>query len=155
MAKANYSIIEDMRSALMDAYREVAPDCWSQREAWERTVKHPAPRYYVTPKQAYQRILPMVSGDFSEIERMRPDRRRLYESLYKKVIEAAQRREFIGKSLWFIVPWVITQPAPEFFIGWECIRKTFRFIKKGRFEGGKNWRMAIESMRSEKCKGRC
>ena len=57
MSKRNYSIIEEMRGALMDTYRKVAPDCWSQQEAWEKTVRHPAPRYYITAKQAYQRLL--------------------------------------------------------------------------------------------------
>lgn len=150
MSKRNYSIIEDMRVALMDTYRKVAPDCWSQQEAWEKTVRHPAPRYYITPKQAYQRLLPMLSGDKSEIDRLKPDRRRMYYSLYDKVIEMAQRREFYGKSLWHIIPWVITQPAPEFFIGTESLEKTFRFVKRGRFKGGRNWSDAFRLVKEER-----
>ena len=138
-----------MRVALMDTYRKVAPDCWSQQEAWEKTVRHPAPRYYITPKQAYQRLLPMLSGDFSEVDSLKPDRRRMYYSLYNQVVEAAQRRDFHGKSLWHIIPWVVSQPAPEFFIGTESIEKTFRFVKRGRFDGGRNWCQAFELAREE------
>lgn len=150
MSKRNYSIIEEMRVALMDTYRKVAPDCWSQQEAWEKTVRHPAPRYYITAKQAYQRLLPMLSGDFSEVDSLKPDRRRMYYSLYHQTLEIAQKREFHGKSLWYIIPWAITQPAPEFFIGTESIAKTFRFVKRGRFEGGKNWNQAFEALRQER-----
>ena len=139
MSKSNYKIIEDMRDALMAVYRDVAPKCFSQRDAWEQTIKHPAPRYYVSPKQAYQRLLPLLDGDTSGLDAMKPERRRMYMSIFEKVMEASQRREFAGKSLWYIIPWVVSQPAPEFFIGAESIRKTFRYVKGNRFDGGKNW----------------
>lgn len=130
MQRGNYKQIEEMREALMDAYRQVYRFCWTQREAWERTVKQPAPRYYVGEKQAYLVLLPMTRGERGHLEKMTPSMKRMYESLYDRVMEAAQRPEFIGKSLHYIVPHVIKEKAPEFFVDWESIKKTFRMMRR-------------------------
>ena len=53
MTKTNYSLTEKQREDLMKTYREVAPTCHTAKEAWAKIVSHPAPRYYVNPKQAF------------------------------------------------------------------------------------------------------
>lgn len=130
MERGNYKQIEDMRSALMDAYRKVYRFCWTQQEAWEKAVRSEAPRYYVSAKSAYLVLLPMARGDRSHLEGMVPEKKRMYESLFERVMEAAQRPEFLGCSLRSIIPHVINEKAPEFFIGSESIRKTFRHMRR-------------------------
>lgn len=125
MSKAN-DINRQLRRDILRVYREVAPHCWYQRDAWEKTVMHPAPRFYVTPKQAYQKVLPMLDGDFSEIDCMNPRRQRLYACLYQRVLEASEQVQFAGKSLWFMMPFIVSQPAPEFFLSTEQLRQIFR-----------------------------
>lgn len=133
MSKGNYRIIEQMREDLLTTYRRVAPKVMTQMDAWRKTVNSPAPRYYVSPKQAYQKVAPMLKGDFKDYEQMTPIRRKMYKSIFDEVLRASQRREFIGKSLWFIIPWVVTQPAPEFFILPQTMKKMFSRKKHGRY----------------------
>lgn len=134
MSRESYKHIEEMRKALMEAYNEVYRHCWTQQEAWRRTVRHPAPRFYISPKQARLVVAPMLRGDFSVLEGMMPTRQRMYRCIYDRVLKAAQKPEFVGKSLNFIIPHIVCQPAPEFFIGPESMRKTFRFLRKGIYQ---------------------
>ena len=127
-----------MRTALMKAYNEVYRFCWTQQEAWEKAVRQPAPRYYVSPKQAYLVLLPMARGERSHLDRMTPTKRRMYETLFSEVMDAAQTREFMGKSLWYICQYIVHRPAPEFFIDTESMRKTFRKLKSGQYTYSKN-----------------
>jgi hypothetical protein len=101
-------------------------------------VNEPAPRYYVTPRQASQNIASMIRGDFSKVDMMMPLRREMYYSLFKVVQELSERREFIGKSLSYIMKFAVVQPAPKFFI--SPIRASIirGFIRNGVFdENGK------------------
>jgi hypothetical protein len=100
----------------------------------------PAPRFYVTPKQAYQVISPMVKGDFEMVNILNPLRRKMYRELFDVVMRLTEKREFIGKSLLYIMPFAVTQPASQFFIrphSLYCIRQS---IKMGRIndEGKQN-----------------
>lgn len=127
-----YKSSHQMRLDMMKAYREVFNDCWSQREAWERTIHHPAPRVYVSQKQAYEVLRPMFfQGDMSALEKMKPSRKRMYRYLYDLVVELAQKPQYVGKSLHFIVGQAITMPAPEFFVDWCLVKKVFIWCKKG------------------------
>lgn len=126
---SNEEINRQKRDDLMAVYRQVYHKCWRQRDAYRRTVQHAAPRFYVTPKQAYQRLLPMLDGDFSVIENMSPLKKKMYMDLFDIVLETAERREFLGKSLWFIIPWVVTQPAPEFYTTEERFKQIFHEVK--------------------------
>ena len=115
---------------VLTAYREVAPRCHTQKEAWEKTARHPAPRYYITPRQAWCRLRLMVRGDFSEVDNMKPIRKRMYYSLFEKLKEMSQKREFLGCSLYFICQFLVSEPAPEFFIGGDAVKRIFVFSKK-------------------------
>lgn len=138
MGKVNYDITKQMHQDLIDAYKRVCGDCWSQREAYVRMVNEPAPRYYVSPRQASQNIAMMVRGDFSKVDTMMPLRRELYYSLFDVVQRLSERREFIGKSLSYIMRFAVVEPAPKFFI--SPVRGSIirGFIKNGTFdENGK------------------
>lgn len=128
--RGKYKDTDRMRSDMMKVYNEVYSSCWSQREAWEKTIHHKAPRFYISPKQAYEVLRPMFfCHDFSLVNSMKPTRKRLYEALYEIVKDMTQKREFIGKSLWHICKYAVMQEAPEFFVDWEAMRKIFRWQK--------------------------
>lgn len=114
----------------MQAYREVSAQCWTQEEAWRKTAKHPAPRYYVTPGEAYERMRHMVVGNMKQVEAMSDCRRRMYLSMFEKLQELSQRKEMIGMSLWSICQTLVLQPAPEFFITPRTVRYIYSNYKK-------------------------
>lgn len=116
MSKENFSISHQMHIDLIKAYNQVAHTCWYQSQAYERMVKQPAPRFYVSAKQAYQVISHMVRGDFTKVNKMQPLRRKMYYALLEVVNRLSLRYEFVGKSLCQIMQHAVTQPAPEFFI---------------------------------------
>jgi hypothetical protein len=80
----------------------------------------------------------MLDGDTRITDKMPIRKRKMYEELYERVLEAAQRREFIGKSLWFIIPWVVSQPAPEFYLSVEQMKKIFN-EEKGWRRRARKW----------------
>lgn len=129
--KNDYDISRQQQDDLIKAYNKVAPTCFKQVDAYRKAVKEPAPRYYVTPKQAAQIISPMVRGDFSRFNKMSPNRKRMYYSLFLKVIELSEKRAFIGKSLIHIMEYAVLCPAPEFFINKEALAKTRGLLKCG------------------------
>lgn len=133
-----------MREDLMNAYREVYTKCHSQREAYIKTVSHPAPRFYITPKRAYNALVLMVKGDFSELKNLDPTKRSMYLELFEKLQQMTQKQEFMGKSLRFICPFLVTQPASRFFISEETFKDIFPSMKKY----GKDYR--FKDTRSER-----
>lgn len=130
MTRRNFSLTCIMREDLLKAYREVYTSCRSQKEAYLKTVKHAAPRFYVTPKQAYDRLRLMVHGDFTEVDKLSLIRRKMYYDLFEKLNVTSQRTEYIGKSLWFICPFLVTQPADEFYLSVESFKDIFPTLKK-------------------------
>lgn len=130
MVKKNYDMTRQYRDDLMKAYREVSASCWSQEEAWRKTAKHPAPRYYVTPSEAYERMRHMVVGDMTQVDALSDCRRRMYYSMFEKLQELSQSRDMIGMSLWSICQTLVLQPAPEFFITPRTVRYIYQNYKK-------------------------
>lgn len=127
----DYSIRRQMHRDLIEAYKRVAPTCWSQGEAYQRMVKEPAPRYYVTAKQAYQVISQMVKGDFERVNMMLPLRRKMYFSLYDEFVSLCEKPMYYNKSVWFIMQHAVARPAPEFFISPERAKHIRCWLKNG------------------------
>lgn len=132
--KNRYDISKQFQDDLIKAYNSVAPCSWTQEEAYRKAVKLPAPRYYVSAKQAAQVIAPMVRGDFERVDMMHPNRRRMYYSIFDKVIEMSEKRAFIGKSLTYIVQHAVASPAPEFFVSHHALAQVRSFLKNGYFD---------------------
>lgn len=132
--KIDYDISRQQQDDLIKAYNSVAPHCWSQREAYRKAVLQPAPRYYITPKQAAQVIAPMVKGDFEKVNMMLPNKRRMYYSLFQKVIELSEKRAFIGKSLYYIVQFAVASPAPEFFCSPDVLFMVRSYLKNNHYD---------------------
>ncbi len=124
---------EAMYDELMKVYCKVLRefDVRTQTEAFERTVCHPASRFFIDTRRAYQNIYPMLRGDYSRLERMKPLRQEMYKALYDVVMRLSQKRQFWGKSPYYIVKFAILEPAPRFYIGVEKMRKVFR-ERRGR-----------------------
>lgn len=129
--KNDYEITRQMHADLIKAYINVSKHCWTQHEAYERMVKEPAPRYYVTPKHAYKALRPMMKGDFELVDMMTERKRDLYYSLYDTVLKLSEKRDFLGKSLWHIVHFAVYSPAPEFFISPERARHIRGWLRSG------------------------
>lgn len=129
--KNDYDISKQQQDDLIKAYNKVAYQSWTQAEAYRKAVKQPAPRYYVSARQAAQVIAPMVKGDFEHVDLMQPNRRRMYYSLFEKVIELSEKRAFIGKSLTYIVQFAVSSPAPEFFVSASTLHRVRSFLKNG------------------------
>jgi len=132
MSKSNYDISKQMQDDLIKAYCKACDGAWTMHDACAKAVSMPAPRFYITPKQAYQVISPMVKGDFERVNLLNPLRRKMYIELFEVVMRLTERREFIGKSLWHIMPFAVTQPASQFFISPHALYCIRQEIKMGR-----------------------
>lgn len=109
---------EEMKRDLMKVYREV---CLTfngnkQYDAYRLTVTHPAPRFYVDAKWAMQRVAPMLRGDRSGLENVRPLTRQMYEDLFEVVVELSRKERFYGASTYHIIRHAVMEPAPRFYI---------------------------------------
>lgn len=121
---------KQMMRDLMQVYREVVVDCpigTTQTEVYQLVVQHPAPRFYIDPRAAHAVISPMMRGDRSVLERMKPLKQQMYRDLYDKVMELSQRRGFWKKKLYYILREAVLEPAPRFYIDttrmgqiWRC-----------------------------------
>jgi len=118
MGKESTILREEMKNDLMRVYREVVVQhgCRNQKEAYELTVTHPAPRFYVDARRAHQRISPMMRGDRSQLQAMCPLRREMYEAIFEKVLELKQKEKFWSSSLYCIIRHALQEPAPRFYI---------------------------------------
>lgn len=123
----------------MEAYKKVGGKGMTAAQAYALTCKQPAPRYYVTRKQAYQVISRMLKGDYSEVRKMRENRRKLYASLFDTTVRLMKRRGFAKKKLYFIMQYAVLEPAPEFFCNWRTFQKIFQCVQNGRFIKSPKW----------------
>lgn len=139
MTKLNYDISVQFRKDLMAAYDKIAPTALTQTQAYQLAVKQPAPRYYLTHKQAYQHVMRMYKGDYSLVEKMRPNKKRQYLALFNTSINLWKKRGFRKKSLWHVMQFAVLEPAPEFFVGWRDMQKIFQFVQTGRFANTDKW----------------
>lgn len=149
---SDYSLRKQFQDDLITAYKQVAGTSWSQREAYERMVKQPAPRFYVTPKAAYRVLSLMFKGDFELVNDMLPLRRKMYYDLFEETKKISEQRMFVGKSLWYIVHHSVLRPAPEFYISWDRAKHIRIWMKKGRIrlDGSTDWSKYNERRRERR-----
>lgn len=123
----------------MKVYREVSAsfECKTNTEAWERVIKHQAPRFYVCVRRAAQYILPMTRGDRSKINHLSPLRREMYEELFKILQRLWQEEKYLGKPMSCVLRAAIQEPAPRFYIDirrmgqiWQENRDVWRAQRK-------------------------
>jgi hypothetical protein len=132
--KNDYDISKQYQDDMISAYNKVAPTCLMQMDAYRKAVKQPAPRYYGSARQAAQVLAPMMRGNFERVDMMIPNRRRMYYSLFEKVLEMSEKRAFVGKPLSYIVAFAVSSPAPEFFTTPESFRVLRSWLKNNHFD---------------------
>ena len=125
---------EAMKRDLLKVYRKVTSErsFKSQTEAYQHVVEHEAPRFYVDAKWALQRLSPMMHGDNSAIENMKPLARQMYEDLFNKVLEMKQKERYWNASLYSIVKDAVQEPSPRFYIQADTIRHAWREFMRRR-----------------------
>lgn len=118
MAGESKQLCREMKRDLMRVYRKECENYGGilQTEVFERTVRHPAPRFYVHAKSALRYISPMMRGDRRDIDRMKPLRRQMYEALFDVVMTLAQKERFWGMPPYTILRQAVMEPAPRFYI---------------------------------------
>ena len=115
---------ERMKDDLMKVYREISGShtCRYQNDAYEQTVLHPAPRFYVDPRRAHQVISPMCRGDFSKLRMLSPLRQEMYQALFETVQRLYQSSAYWKKSLHYVLQFAVLEPAPRFYISADRMR---------------------------------
>ena len=131
-----------MRHDLMKAYREVCADCpqgTTQIQVYEMVVNKPAPRFYIDPRSALQVLSPIMRGDRSALEQMKPLRQQMYEDLFDVVMRLSQKKDYWCKSLYVILKDAVLQPAPRFYINtmrmgqiWKAENIKLRIVRQNR-----------------------
>lgn len=120
---------EQMMRDLMQVYREVYCDCprgTTQTEVYKLVVQHPAPRFYLDPRWAHQRISMMMRGDMSIISRLSPLKQQMYRDLYDVVMRLYQKKGFWNKSIYYVLKEAVLEPAPRFYIDWKRMEQIWR-----------------------------
>lgn len=131
MTKSNHSLAVQLRRDLFAAYRDVtSKPCPTQTMAWIRTVRHPAPRFYVSSKRAANAMSDLINGNLTNFNKLSKMRQAMYIELYNIVLQLSQKKEFIGKPLKYIVSFAIAQPASSFFVPPRRFREIFRNAKR-------------------------
>lgn len=116
------SQLQDMRvHDMVKIYREIAPDCWSQKQALDLVVMHEAPRFYILPHAAYNKLRLMFRGE--QVHALTPRLGKMYKDLYQIVVALSERPENQGKSLRQLCAIAVNMRAPEFYVSSETFRK--------------------------------
>lgn len=119
---------EEMKNDLMRVYREVVDQhsFRTQTEAYEATVTHQAPRYYVDARWALQVIAPMTRGDRSALDRMSGLMQQMYNDLLNTVLMLKQKEKYWDSSLYELVRHAVLEPAPRFYISTDRMGQIWR-----------------------------
>ena len=116
---------QQMTQDLMNVYRDVYQDVpmgTTQTEVYRMVVQHPAPRFYIDPRMAHIRIAPLMRGDYSALERLKPLKRKMYMDLYDVVMRLSQKKGYWHRSLYYILKDAVLEPAPQFYISADSMR---------------------------------
>jgi hypothetical protein len=110
---------------MISVYRKVAPECWTQKQAFERVVNHPASGFFILPQTACNVVRNMYWGRSDHIRRRSGNQARMYEEIYRRIMEKSQKPEYSGMSLVGLCTIVVDEPAPEFYMSVDSFRNVF------------------------------
>ena len=96
----------------------------SIRRAFSDAVEAPAPRFWVSEARTMRVITMMLKG-MDILDSMRPEKRRMYEEIYRRVIK--QKEEHPDMPLGDIVFDVVNSPAPRSYMS---VRYAAKIIKR-------------------------
>jgi hypothetical protein len=123
---------EDMRNEdLLNAYKEALRIYdRSSADLYRKVVEMPTRRFYVSEERAAIVISNMHKG--RSIAQMRPNKREMYEEIYRRVLELKKERP--NDSIYDLTFAVVQQPAPKFYLTPESARVFICYIKKQWYE---------------------
>lgn len=125
--------LQDMQRDVYAKYKSVVEQgVSSEMEAFRVTQLMPARRFWVSSDQAYKIIMAMHRGDTSVFNRMPDYRIEMFQEIYKRFVEQRNKRMFIGKKPYYIIPYIVAQEAPRFYISVDTIRKIIYKQRKDR-----------------------
>ena len=81
----------------------------------------------------------MMKGDFSEVRKMKENKRRQYASLFNVACKLMNKRCYRKKKLFYIMQFAVLEPAPEFFVDWRSFQKIFQCVQDGHFKNSPKW----------------
>ncbi|MCH5228542.1 MAG: hypothetical protein J1F12_00925 [Muribaculaceae bacterium] len=88
--------------------------------ACQEAVDAPAPRFWVSELRAMRVIMKMLKGE-EVLKDMYPQRRRMYEEIYRRVVET--RQKFPTVKLDDIIFDIINNPAPCSYVTVSLVKK--------------------------------
>lgn len=116
--------LEDMQKDVYHKYKMVVEQgVESEKEAFYKTQKMPSKRFWVSSNQAYKICMAIQRGDLSVFERMPQYRIDMFQEIFRRYNAQKSKMIFRGKKPYFIIPFIIAQQAPRFYISIDTIRK--------------------------------
>ncbi len=127
--------LEDMQKDVYTKYRTVvAKGVATEREAFEQTQQMPSRRFWVSSDQAYKICMAIHRGDTHVFDHMPQYRIDMFMEIYNRFLQQRNRIMFRGKKPYFIIPHIVAQQAPRFYISIDTIRKIVYKQRKHRKE---------------------
>lgn len=135
MAKHFGSIMDFTRERnddLMRAYREqlALANYIIMPEIFEKVAESPAKRFWVSEERAAVEVSRMLVG--KPFSRMRQNKREMFEEIFRRYI--ALRDLHPDKSLFVLVPDIVRQPAPKFYLTPRTVGEFIYRIKNGWYD---------------------
>ena len=115
-------LYQEKCNEMMEVYKKVAVECFTQKQAYDRVVNHKASRFFIQPHTAYNRLRAVFKGKTQNIEVTKECEQRMYEELYKRVVELSLMPQHYGASLMQLCEIAVMQEAPEFYMKPEGLR---------------------------------
>lgn len=91
----------------------------SRKEVYRRVAQSRARRFWVIPSSAKRTLYRMMYG--KPITNQSPERRRMYSEIIARVREYLHTNQ--RASLSQAVSWVVSQPAPEFYLSANTVKR--------------------------------
>lgn len=122
---------------MLRVYREVAHECWYQKDAERKVVMHKASCFFIQPHSAYNVLRQVFYGKSDVIPIRMSNVRRMYEEIYRRVLAMSRKPEYSGMKLIELCEIVVNEEAPEFYISPMSFRTILsreraRMRKEGR-----------------------
>ena len=110
---------EQQDAEIMDAYRRIFKIYGGKVDVhtlYKMVAFAPASRFFVSPRQAYRVIIRMMAGQ--PISNMRTSNQRMYREIHRRLQEElAQSTQNSQPSLKSLIAKIVSQPAPEMYVG--------------------------------------
>lgn len=101
----------------------------SRQKAFREAVEAPAPRFWVSEARAMRIISSLLNG-IDLTEGMRPEKRRMYHEIFRRVKEIKEKNP--QTPLGDIVFEVVNNEAPHSYISWQSAAKLVSKFKRSR-----------------------